>query len=179
MNTKEELAKNRELKEKLAKYVHEIGDWNVPYNQISKDWQIPTTTLYRWRREILSEMDLISPEEYGRDIINALRSAAKQCQLKARDAPTPALQIKYFQTLNDITKNVTDLLERFGKKRKVAEQFVVTDNTQKFVFEMINNDVTKRITVSGGGLIESEQAGVEADNQAGVSIPVLDGSGDH
>lgn len=142
------LGKNSDNFDKLVRLVDEVGDWNINYLKFSKEWGIPDTTIYRWREKILQEMPPINPTELGSNMVAAVKTSIKQCQLKIKTATTEADRRGYMNTLSRLTDNLTDLLERYEYKHKPVERHenlnvnvnmntLTTEEKEKMIKELI------------------------------------------
>jgi hypothetical protein len=87
--------------------------------------KVADKTVYRWRDDILANMDIIEPVKEGKQMIQALHSAVRQCQLKIRVAPTESDKRGYMNTLCNLTTSMTDMLEKYGHKEKVADKHLI------------------------------------------------------
>jgi hypothetical protein len=106
----------------LKKLIEDIGDWNINASELSREWHVPKRTVHNWRNKILAEMDLIDPVEYGREIIGALKTSIKQCRQKVITVTQERDRIKYHNTIAKLSDSLTDMLERYEKKMKVADK---------------------------------------------------------
>lgn len=121
--TKENLKRKAQYYPQLKELIERVGTWNVNFEELSRDWNIPKTTIHRWKDIILKEIDAIKPEEYGRELTQAVKASIRQCILIINDPKTKkAERALFMDKLDKLSKTLTELLERYGKKQRVAEK---------------------------------------------------------
>ena len=116
------LGKNKDEFDKLLRLIQDVGDYNINYNALSKEWGIPDTTLYRWKDKILAELPPIDPKKVGSKIMRALDSAIRQAHIKMRTAKSETAKARWAKVLGDLSKDMTLMLESYGRKAKVADK---------------------------------------------------------
>ena len=116
------VGRNAELYQELIRMIQNVGDWNLNYNALVKEWDVPKTTLYRWKDKILSEMPPIDVKKVGDRIMQALDSGIRQANIKMRTAHTETEKARWAKVLGDLSKDMTHILESYGKKEKVPEK---------------------------------------------------------
>lgn len=136
--------KNKVQFQKLVKLIDEIGDWNINYLDISRKWNIPQTTIHRWKEKIMLNRDPIDPTALGEDIMRGLKSAIRQANIRMKDASSEGDRIKWANTLGNLSQRMTDVLEAYGKKEKVADKHSF-DGAVDFEFMRRVYDETKQV----------------------------------
>jgi len=121
-DTRKELAiRKGEYYPKLNKLIEELGEWNINQSDLSREWNIPTTTIHRWTKQIVDQMDAIDLTEVGRNIKSGFLHNIKVCQrlILSEDKATRVAGIR---TFNDTADHLNRFMENFGYKEKVAEK---------------------------------------------------------
>ena len=103
----------------LKKLIEDIGDWNVNYYSLSKEWGIPNQNIYRWKNKILIEIELPDVYKMGKNTEVALYSAIKQCQLKIKSVDNESDRIGYMNALVRLSEGLTRIQESYGRKQQL------------------------------------------------------------
>ena len=115
------MGKKEDYKEKLRTLIIDLGEWNINFLQLSKEWEIPKTTLYRWRDEIIEEIGFLDLKDVGRNIQQGFKRNIKLCNSKIISGDTK-IQFEGIRLWNESVEHLTDFLEAYGYKKKVAEE---------------------------------------------------------
>jgi len=103
----------------LKKLIEDIGDWNVNYYSLSKEWGIPNQNIYRWKNKILIEIELPDVYKMGKNTEVALYSAIRQCQLKIKSVDNESDRIGYMNALVRLSEGLTRIQESYGRKQQL------------------------------------------------------------
>jgi len=119
------MGKKAEFYPRLKDIIERIGEWNINFLQLQREWGIPTSTLYRWRNEIVKEVGLISVENVGREIEQSIIHNLKVCRMLLVQAQGVKEKCEVIKTFNDCQEGYTKFIESYGKKIKIPEQINV------------------------------------------------------
>lgn len=147
------MGQKEEFYPKLKQLMEEIGDWNVHYLELSQKWDVPKSTIYRWRDKILLEVELPDPYKMGKNSEKALYSAIRQCQLKIKSVKSERDRIDYMNTLINLTRGLTDIQESYSRKQQLTFQNqlnVQQINHVQIIQEIVNELEKKQIKIEDG-----------------------------
>ena len=118
--------KREECKDILRSFIEGYGDWEVNITKFSKEWNVPKSTVHRWKDEVVDELGAINFKSAGRDISRATQSSIKWLNriVKSKDRSYDE-KFKAFKLFLEGSKGFMDLAEQYGDKDKVAEKLEV------------------------------------------------------
>ena len=116
----------KEIREKyqpiLINLIEEVGVWNINILELSREWEIPKTTLHRWKDTYLKNKGPLDLDELISNAPENLKSNIKFFQRKLRGAETARERALMNSSLNASLKTLTEFLENFGLKKKIADK---------------------------------------------------------
>ena len=135
--TKKEIrSKNYDL---LKRLILNIGEWNVNVYALSKEWEIPDTTLYRWRDKIVLEKGVINIDKMGNRIQENMISNINLLQKAIHSAESVHQKQQAVMAYNDTIKTFTDFLEAYGYKKKIAAKIEIESKSVSVIFSDPND----------------------------------------
>lgn len=124
---------------KLKSLIESIGEWNINYLQLQKEWDIPDSTLLRWRDQIFTEVGPIDITKIGREVCKGTEYNVKMLQKMAMRAEKSSSKIAAIKAMNDTIRTFTEMLESYKFKAKVSEKFDLSGDLPIKI--VINKDV--------------------------------------
>jgi len=112
--------------ERLKKLIIEFGEWDINISQLAKEWSIPRSSIQRWKEEIVEELGPINLSKVGRNIGITMQSNLRLCHRLIRKANLTKDKVSAIKAYNDTVNTVTDFLEKYGYKDKVAEKLDIS-----------------------------------------------------
>lgn len=108
---------------KLQTLIDSLGEWNINILALSKEWKIPKSNLYRWKEQIVKAKPPMQIDALGRNIQDGMIANLKRIQadiVTSQNIKERSMAIRIF---NDTVKTLTDFLEAYGYKDKIADRF--------------------------------------------------------
>lgn len=128
---------DRKEYQQLRRLIEEVGEWNVNIYQLSKEWQIANSTLKRWKDQIVQDIGIIDINKIGHNLHHAMISNIKLCQRLKAQTDSKTTKLKVIRTMNDSVKSLTEFLENYGYKEKIAEKLEhINKEPIKFVINL-------------------------------------------
>ena len=121
------MGKKEQFYPKLKTLIQEFGEWEVNILALSREWNIPQTTVHRWKEQIVKELGPLDLNEFGRNIQLTGLSNIKLCQRLIR-TNTGRDKLLAMRAYNETVEKYTNFLESFGYKEKVAEKLIHDTN---------------------------------------------------
>lgn len=119
--TKEERQKRRDSYQKLKGLIESVGAWNVNTFALAKEWEIPKSTLHRWKDKIVEEIGPVDFTKCRTEIEKGFVSNIKYCQKLIKTAKNERDRIGAVKAYNDSIKTFTEYQEAYGLKPKVPD----------------------------------------------------------
>ena len=123
----------------LNKLIENIGDWNVNILALSKQWEVPKSTLARWKDKIVAERGVIDISKVGNKIQQNMVSNINLLQKTIHSASTVYEKRQAVIAYNYTIKTFTDFLEAYGYKEKVAEKLEINQKIVSVIFNDPND----------------------------------------
>jgi len=127
--------KPTELQKRKEKYLPELkqlieafGEWEVNTLQLGKKWDIPKSTIHKWKQEILNELGPIDFKKAGRNMNMIAKTNIKWLNREIRgNNRSFEEKLKAIKILNETNKSFMDLGEQYGAKEKIADKLEVNN----------------------------------------------------
>lgn len=114
----EETLHKREIKAiyypKLEKIIKTFGSWEVNCYDLSKKWDVPKSTVYRWKEEILDSLTVDDVKVLMNDLKLTSIANIKYLQTLIRKTSDIRVKVIAMKVYADLGKNVLELLDRMG-----------------------------------------------------------------
>jgi len=124
---KSKSGQKKEYFPKLQRLIEEFGEWEVNLHQLNREWNIPVSTLHRWKVKIMEDIGFVDVQKVGRNVELAMVSNLKLAQKLIRSADNTNDKTRALKAYNDIVKTYGEFVEKWGYKEKVAD-ILITDN---------------------------------------------------
>jgi len=124
----------------LERLILTLGEWNVNIFALSKTWEIPKSTLYRWKDKIVAEKGVIDIKLVGNNIKENMISNINMLQKAIHSAETTHEKKQAVNAYNETIKTFTDFLEAYGYKDKVADKLDINQKSVSVIFNDLNTE---------------------------------------
>lgn len=132
--------KREEYFPKLKALIESVGEWNINYKQLEREWGVPDSTLIRWRDKIFEEIGPIDVTQIGREICRGAESNLKNLQRMFLKESSTSKKLLIIKTMNDTAKSLTDFLEAYNYKIKVSEKIDMNMSSEPISINIIRPD---------------------------------------
>lgn len=133
--TQAEKLKRKNYKNKLQGLIEEIGEWNVNCFALSKEWEIPKSTVARWKDKIVESIGPIDFTKARTEIEKGFISNIKYCQKLIKTAKTERDRISAVNAYNSSIKTFVEYQEAYGIKPKVPELLNINSQNKELTME--------------------------------------------
>ena len=123
----------------LERLILTLGEWNVNLMALSKQWEVPKSTLYRWKDKVVAEKGVIDIKIVGNNIKENMISNINLLQKTIHSASTVYEKRQAVIAYNYTIKTFTDFLEAYGYKEKVAEKLEINQKIVSVIFNDPND----------------------------------------
>ncbi len=125
-----ETLKKWEIKEvhypKLENIIKTFGSWEVNCASLSREWNIPNTTIHRWKEEIMGNLSVTDYKEIMIDLKLTSIANIKHLQTLIRKKGLDVrIKIAAIKVYSDLTGNVIELLDRMGLTAKESKKLTL------------------------------------------------------
>jgi len=127
----------RERREDIKKIIRELGFWRLPnYRRLGERYGVSHSTIHKDIKKILSTLDPKELDEGFTEFLHADKKAQNEIRKILTDGSMDQ-KIKAVNAMIQLQNAYADLLERYGKKPKVATPIEVRRNLYDDRFEKI------------------------------------------
>ena len=110
----------------LKKLIEAFGEWEVNVLQLSKEWDVPQSTLDRWKTQVVEDIGPMDFKEAGRNMSMIAKHNIKWLKREIMNNDrTFEEKLKAIKELRESNKSFMDLGEQYGGKDKIAEKIEV------------------------------------------------------
>jgi len=124
----------------LERLILTLGEWNVNLMALSKQWEVPKSTLYRWKDKVVAEKGVIDIKIVGNNIKENMISNINLLQKSIHSATSIHEKKQAVNAYNETIKTFTDFLEAYGYKDKVADKLDINQKSVSVIFNDLNTE---------------------------------------
>lgn len=117
-----EKQKREQLRAQLQQKIDEEGAWNINFHKLSRDWHLPSRTIANWKEQYIKKKGQLDLKKLGDNLIPAMIQNIKISEQDRHNAKTIGDRSKAINTMNNTVEKLTDFLEKYGYKQKVADK---------------------------------------------------------
>jgi len=132
----------QERQREIEKQLRKLGYHGINKSQLARNYDVSRETIYKDLQEIIDNTDINKVERVAYDIHNALQDAlteSRKILINPKMGSKNKLQAA--RTVKDLTAELTEFLEQYGYKEKVADKHELHgDAFQPVPIEVIEPD---------------------------------------
>jgi hypothetical protein len=125
----------KERREDIKHHIKEVGLYNLPsYRQLAEKYDCSKTMIGKDIDKIVSTFDSKELDEVFTEFLNADKKAVQELR-KIIYNGTNDEKIRAIQAMLQVQRGITDLLENYSKKQKVADKLAVASVSYNFTIQ--------------------------------------------
>ena len=99
---------------KLENLIKTFGSWEVNCASLNREWNVPKTTIHRWKDEIMDSFSVTDIKGIMNDLKLTSIANIKYLQKLIRNTGDERVKVAALKVYADLGRNVIELLDRMG-----------------------------------------------------------------